>query len=272
MSEQQTGLIQRASIPALVAAWHQSVGEVEAAAALIVQAEDRLKLVFGAEQYGFEVMRYHERDFRPRDMKPLIKRLSLDAWRVLIQRLELRRIMSTKRAKEMDEQLNRGDMPEITEENLTGILMSMLERTPEFMEEAVRETIEWLMPNRQTYVSTSPFVIGPKVVLTWCVERGWGNSHGFRTSNGREQQLRGLDNTFHLLDGKGTVPTNRGPLVDAINATTSDGRFETTYFKGRAFINRNLHLTFKRPDLVDELNKLAAGNKLRNPAAKGGGR
>jgi len=44
-------------------------------------------------------------------------------------------------------------------------------------------------------------------------------------------------------------------LVDAIN--TSNGTGETEYFKFKACKNGNLHLEFKRMDLVSKLNQLA---------------
>jgi hypothetical protein len=67
---------------------------------------------------------------------------------------------------------------------------------------------------------------------------------------------------FHALDGNGTIKTHRGPLIDAIEAA-KDGTGETDYFRFRCFRNRNLHLEFKRLDLVAKLNTVAGGMRLR---------
>jgi hypothetical protein len=50
----------------------------------------------------------------------------------------------------------------------------------------------------------------------------------------------------------------RSPLVAAIEAA-EDGHGETAYFKFKCHKNRNLHLEFKRLDLVKQLNGLATG-------------
>ena len=39
--------------------------------------------------------------------------------------------------------------------------------------------------------------------------------------------------------------------------------FETPYFKGRVFSNGNMHLEFKRRDLLKRLNQIAGGRRLR---------
>ena len=51
-------------------------------------------------------------------------------------------------------------------------------------------------------------------------------------------------------------------LIDAIEAA-KDGTGETEYLRFRCFRNRNLHLEFKRLDLVAKLNAIAGGMRLR---------
>src|SRR5438874_1244611 len=83
-----------------------------------------------------------------------------------------------------------------------------------------------------------------------------------RMDHYREQHIRAIDNVFHALDGNGTIKTHRGPLIDAIEAA-KDGTGETDYFRFRCFRNRNLHLEFRRLDLVAKLNAVAGGMRLR---------
>ena len=47
------------------------------------------------------------------------------------------------------------------------------------------------------------------------------------------------------------------------SANPEDPRFETEYFSGRSYRNGNMHLEFRRPDLVAKLNSLAGGRNLR---------
>lgn len=50
------------------------------------------------------------------------------------------------------------------------------------------------------------------------------------------------------------------PLVDAIGTSGIKGVGETEYFKFKCYKNGNLHLEFKRSDLVDTLNQIAGDN------------
>lgn len=91
------------------------------------------------------------------------------------------------------------------------------------------------------------------------VERAYGGK--FRPTYSREQELLAIDGVFHLLDGKGIMREHRGPLVKAI-VECQDGRGETELFRFKCFKNGNLHLEFKRLDLVQELNLLAVGERV----------
>ena len=116
---------------------------------------------------------------------------------------------------------------------------------PTFIEEAVKEV---------------------RVIFGWGVldeTHQWTKT--YRVAYGRSRDvLRAMDNVFHLLDGQGTVKTTEGPLVDAINACPVDvGEGETVYFRFKCYRNRNLHLEFKRMDLVQKLNAVAGGERLK---------
>jgi len=80
-------------------------------------------------------------------------------------------------------------------------------------------------------------------------------------SGDANRKLRALDRVFCLLDGKGVPEGYSSPLIDAIE-TSQDGYGETEYFCFRACKNRNLHLEFKRPDLVEQFNRVAGGGNI----------
>ena len=134
-----------------------------------------------------------------------------------------------------------------------------------FIEEAVKEVFEFLRPPGSRFKTNSEFEIGKRVILRYACETNYQG--GFRLDFYREQNIRGIDNVFHALDGNGTVHTHRGPLVDAINQCGRDGQGETQYFRFKCFLNRNLHLEFKRLDLVAKLNQVAGGMRLKEGIA-----
>ena len=150
--------------------------------------------------------------------------------------------------------------PDIDEAQILAMLEGTLANTGAFIEEAVREVFEYLRPHRSHYKTNTEFEIGKRVILSWAVETKWDG--GFHVNSYREQILRAVDNVFHALDGNGTIKTHRGPLIDAIEASRT-GTGETDYFKFKCYRNHNLHLEFKRLDLVARLNAVAGGMRLR---------
>ena len=65
-----------------------------------------------------------------------------------------------------------------------------------------------------------------------------------------------------MLDGKGVIETYQGPLMEAIGKTAWGQLGQTDYFKFRSYRNRNLHLEFKRLDLLAKFNEIAGAGLL----------
>jgi hypothetical protein len=93
-------------------------------------------------------------------------------------------------------------------------------------------------------------------------QKAWSGTK-FRVSYHYENQLRALDNVFHMLDAKPLSAYRNGDLINAINESEC-GAGETEYFRFKSFLNSNLHLEFKRMDLVQRLNEVG-GNGLPMP-------
>jgi hypothetical protein len=253
--------IPRTTLTQMVLVYQQCEADIRQAYGLLVSAQKQLKETFKPDSYLFNLDRRECRHYdRPDETIGEIKK---DAWRALIDRLELRRVLSVKRAAELDEQLKTGEgLPEITEPTIIAMLEGTLSNVHQFMEESVKEVFEFLRPHCSQYKTNTEFEIGKRVILGWIVEPGYNKN--FHVSYQRQQNLTALDNVFHRLDGQGTIKTSRGSLVDAIEAPNSRGKGETAYFKFKCFRNRNLHLEFKRMDLVAKLNAVAGGNRLKD--------
>lgn len=264
-----SALANRQTIVELVAAYEQAAAGIRVGFARIARAENDLTRAFdsGEFKYTFSVRDRHNRgaiDFD--DPEPYVKQLEREVWKALVERLEIRRMCSIKRAAEIDRQLEREELPELTVENVLSWANGIQDKLPDMIQEAVEEVFDWLRPRGQKYKTNSEFEIGQRVILTWVLEDStWQNK--FHVSHYSQKNLTALENVFTALDGQGMVAKGswQSKLADAINTTPLGvGRGETDYFKFRCFKNRNLHLEFKRPDLVDKLNKMAGGMRLRD--------
>lgn len=199
---------------------------------------------------------------RCRDAAELQKHMEREAWGVLVDKLGIKNVMSVAKRKAFDEQLDRGELPPVCEQTITAILLGLAGQAQDFAKEAAREVFDILRPRGHwggEYKTNNAFRVGRRVILVNRVEFGYRG--GFRCNYHYEQELTAIDGIFHLLDGKGVMRENKGPLISAINATDGSKTHcgETEYFRFKCFKNRNLHLEFKRLDLVKQLNGLAAG-------------
>lgn len=257
-----TDLAIRETLPALIACYQRAETEVRQAYDLLEAAQSRL-------QTGFSDLGCHCFSTNPRDYCKVgssaadlvMETIKIEAWRVLVERMELRRVLSVKRRKELDSQLQNGDkLPDITEENIVAMLQDNLASIDLYMKEAIHEVFDFLRSSASLLKSNSEFELGKRVILCHAVTPGYIKGT-FQVAYRHEPELTALDNVFSVCDGKGTIKTHRGPLCDAISQCR-DGVGATEYFHFRCCRNGNLHIEFKRPDLVTRLNVAAGGNRL----------
>jgi hypothetical protein len=137
-----------------------------------------------------------------------------------------------------------------------------------FLEEAIHEVYEDLRPHDgyrgseyKTNQKNAKYEIGAKLIMTNMVHPyGYGDA-SFRVDYQDEQELISLDRVFSHLDGFNIQEGLKSPLVDAIN-TSADGKAETDFFKVKCHLNGNLHLEFKRLDLLKKFNAIAGGANI----------
>lgn len=249
--------------------FQEATAEIDRLMKAVKANTDRLATAFlSAEDhhdpFRIEVSYNGYRYYRCEELKDVFAEMKRCSWRILFNKLGIKNIMSVADRKKFEDQLEKGELPDITEESILGILNGLAGQAKDFARVAAVEVFDILRPQGSahsgTYKTNDKYRVGRKVILSWYVERCY-NAKQFRVNYHCEQQLTALDGVFHLLDGKGVMREHRGPLVNAIN-DSPDGRGETEYFKFKCFKNRNLHLEMKRLDLVQELNFQAAGERV----------
>jgi len=258
-------LAKRATIAGLVATYRRAVADIESAFASIHAAETSLNDAFSLGNH---------RTIRIRDRQhggvsfdnpsSTIEALKRDVWASIVDRLEIRSMLSVKRAKELDNQLERGELPPVTEASVYAFARGYADNLTEIHGEAVREVFDFLRPVRSRHKTNSEYEIGPKAILERMVSSDW--STHYRVNYYRAAQLTALENVFTALDGKGFAHKGyRSDVYNAVESTPLDGtgKGATAYFAFRCFKNGNLHVEFRRPDLVARLNQIAGGMRLR---------
>jgi hypothetical protein len=179
---------------------------------------------------------------------------NLDYWAwTSLQRLSgLRSLMDDKAAKEFKKQLEE-KAPPFTADNIKATYMGLAADSVNIFERGLinvfkKTTSSW-------HVTNSSFRINPRCILTRMC-RGKGPYSGLNY-NGAREELQDLERVFFVLDGK--KPPEGGNAADIFEAALK--RSETTadseYFSCRMFpVNGNMHLKFKRLDLVERANAI----------------
>jgi hypothetical protein len=277
MIAQSNELIPYSSAANMAQAYQSAIAKVAQAKLLIEEACDQLndafqvkdKSTYSAELFGARVTSgASSYDGNDENVAAFWK---LQAWRTLVHRLGITKTMSTKRRNEFEAAVARGcsdlkarseALPDITPDSIYSVLMGYCSSAEEFLSEAITEEYDfWKCHTMTAKLKTQRNNVAKldrKVIRGFMVER-W--SSGWHVNHRTESHLIAIDNIFHLLDGRGCVNAGtRGPLVDAILA--SDGKGETDYFRFKCFQNRNLHLEFKRLDLLERFNQICGRNRL----------
>jgi len=269
-----TELTRRATVRELVAAFQTAEAQVRSSFAALVQAEKDLNIAFGVtgiHRIDISASDHHWRS-RFDDADAAVARMARDAWKLIVDRLELHRAMSITRYEALARQIRDGkDLPPITEEAVVAFVAQSAADLPTMFEEAIREVHDWLRPRGSAYKTNSEYEIPQKVVLSYVVDpvdKRWAPGP-FRVCYSTAQRLIALENVFNGLDGRGQIAKDHySQLHRAIEACPRDvGHGETDLFKFRVFGNGNGHLTFKRKDLLARLNQVAGGKRLRSEAA-----
>ncbi len=119
------------------------------------------------------------------------------------------------------------------------------------------------------YKTNHPCYFGKKIIISNLVTY---NRWGFGLNWGwRRDQLADMERMLYMLDGK-SIPDNRGDvtirLMDHIRDNPHQQEYEDEFFSVRYFQKGTEHLTFKRPDLIDQMNDIIAKHYPRMLAKK----
>ena len=257
-----TDVTKRETLSTMIGTYQQATRNIEEAYAILETAEKSLRAVFlDKPGYRFNANERDNTDVGKIASDAINAKIKKDAWAVIVERMELRRLLSIKRRTELDSQIDNGKLPELTEESVLALFETSAANVNVYLEEAVTEVFDYLRPPQSKYKTNTEFELGKRVILTWQVDKGWSGST-FTVEYNRGKYLTALDNVFSMIDGKGTVKSYHGSLHDAIT-NSKDGTGKTDYFSFRCCLNGNLHLEFLRLDLVAKLNAIAGGNRLR---------
>ena len=248
----------------MIESYHLAEKEVEEAFNHLIAAKKHLQDIYGdnGSHWRAEVIKsnlyYGDLQQAAEKNKEEMKKTM---WGFIVEKAQLRNLLTEKKKRELDRMIKEGTLPEVEIETIQAFISNIACNLPNLFKEACCEVFDMLRPPRSEYKTNTEFEIGPRVIMNYMVDYSYGSCS---LEYGREQSLINLDNVFHLLDGQGGIKYPHD-LPTVIKTAIRENRWEaeTEYFQCRWHKKRSMHITFKRLDLVQELNRIAGGNRLK---------
>ena len=264
-------LARKLSVSDLIEAYRAACADIVRAFKMLDDSEKRLRDTFAMAGCSawFRVCVGHKghRSVEWSDPSQTIDALRREAWGVIVERLELRRVLSTTAWEKLEKTLRDEELPEISEANVEAFAAAQTASIADHWQEAVREVFDFLRPHHydHKYKTNDVDRIGQRVVLSHWISPSWDGAPQVHYQ--REQAASALERVFAGLDGQGHVAREHYSELHRVMRETRAWSGTTTYYDWRAFKNGSLHLRFKRADLVEKLNLIAGGARLKKAKA-----
>lgn len=177
------------------------------------------------------------------------KRLDYNGWNHLLSESGLKSLMDADARKKWDSNMQSGEFPELTIENINNTFRNLHASRKDMFERGVINCFRRLSWD---YKTNSPFRLGKRIILSWFYN-GWGV-----VSSGCDS-VDDLLRVMHILDNVPEPDHRQGTYATCCNQEISKSFFfENDYISLRWYKKGTAHITFKRPDLVEEMNRIIA--------------
>jgi hypothetical protein len=226
---------------------------------LLLARDNALRLIADARrniEMAKETLEQHGRYLMPHgaqiadDDQKVRRQLNDSMWRRAFDLTGFKQLMDAQAVAEFERSLC-PEPPEFTEANMRATFIDLQINAGQMFRRGVFNVFRYLSDDYRTNAS-EPFRIGRKVVMSWMV--GLSSRRGLSIKYGTSSdKLNDLDRVFVTLDNKPFQPRT---LESAMNTAFEQGEvFESDYYRAKAFKNGNMHVEFKRQDLLDKVNE-----------------
>ena len=182
------------------------------------------------------------------------RRIDANAWDYLMSESGLLSLMDSKARAGWRSKIEQCDTPELTRDNILSTFGMLHDTRGDMFERGVIECFRQLS---WCYKTNRPFAFGKRIVTTYI--RSYGHF-----SHDKLDHIADLQRVFFILDRQPEEDHRTGiyrRLSDAergMLGTVTAGAHDDVYMHLRWFKNGNAHITFKRMDLVDQMNAILA--------------
>lgn len=193
-------------------------------------------------------------DAKPRSsIEETVKNMDRRLWSMAYDLTGLGQCMDHQARVEFNRALEKSP-PEFTVANVREQFITALQDSDEMFSRGLVNVFLQLSKHHKTNTN-SPFKVNEKAVMEYMVNQDYGHpriSYGQAASD----KLNDIDRVFKTLDGKKHNPRELECAMNKQWSETKESVFEDDYYHARGFKNGNLHLRFKRIDLLEKANRI----------------
>lgn len=242
----EDALVKPETLAEMVAKYEQSLRDINALQPYYEKAAHHLKSGY--------------RSYDKVDFKYTLECLKKEAWNEVFHKTNLYQLMSIAESEKIKKSLYNRDscedikVPDFTFENVMAFIEAKTQDMPNMIRGKIEEVYKILRPRNYYQLKTNETSlfegVGKKVILSHFFESNY--SGGLRICYHKEQELNAIQEIFWLLDGKG-VPHDAEKLYHKLYKAERGDAYEDEYFRIKGYSNGNMHLEFKRMDLVSKV-------------------
>lgn len=224
------------------------LARVEQAYALLQAANDDFEAAGISVGLPWDIQRL----LRHEPMGKVRQYVDRQIWQHAFDLTGFRQLMDTQAEREFYESLEK-DPPEFIEGNVRATFLSLAQQKEMLFVRGMVNVLRALSRHHRTN-TTSPFRVNERAILCGILATKWSPLQLYVRHG---QRLNDIDRVFKILDGKPHVPRS---LECAINACfeSRETVYEDSFYQIKGFLNGNIHIRFKRKDLLEEANRLIA--------------
>jgi hypothetical protein len=160
----------------------------------------------------------------------------------------------------LDEDMHKNP-PSFDMGNIRTTFLSLSQNADQMFSDGIVNVFRRLSGNYQT---NDAFKIGRKVIMAGMMQIRYSGGLEFRYG-WSDDQINDVDRVIKTLDGKKHTPRELSCAM--VGSFGKKEIYEDEYYRAKAYRNSNLHLEFKRGDLVDKINGLIAKHYGENKVA-----
>ncbi len=254
MIAENNALITSTDVERLVTLRKQFIERAEAATSELLSIHREMKEFY--DMFGFSYASRDGVEIRSNPMPDITKNIDKAMWGYLMEKTQMFNVMDHATKAKFRKDLE--NPPALTVESVAATFAELLNSRDDIFEQGIINLFKNLSWD---YKTNQPQKFGKRIVKTFFCRPNWNK--GMAVNYGRaSDELVDLERIMLTIDKK-PQPEHSKTLpnrIDSYSQKTGEKTYQDDYVSVKMFKNQNMHIEFKRPDIIEQMNFVIARN------------